>query len=119
MELTLNDVFADDTHAVSLVRLEAERPDRPGKHMDVKEANVFHLDAEGPRLRVLGRRGGPGGDQRVLDVRVMGGTHGSPHTPSFFAGEAEVGWASRAGKLPFGGEIAPLLDGRSRSRARR
>ena len=47
MQLTLNDVFADDTHAVSLVRLEADRPDRPGKHMDVKEANVFHLDDKG------------------------------------------------------------------------
>jgi NAD(P)-dependent dehydrogenase (short-subunit alcohol dehydrogenase family) len=47
MQLTLNEIFADDTHAVSLVRLQADRPDRPGKHMDVKEANVFHLDAEG------------------------------------------------------------------------
>jgi NAD(P)-dependent dehydrogenase (short-subunit alcohol dehydrogenase family)/ketosteroid isomerase-like protein len=47
MELTLNEIFADDTHAVSLVRLQADRPDRPGKHMDVKEANVFHLDDEG------------------------------------------------------------------------
>ena len=47
MRLTLNDVFADDTHAVSLVRLEADRPDKPERHMDVKEANVFHLDPEG------------------------------------------------------------------------
>ena len=47
MELTLNDVFADDTHAVSLVRLKAGRPDRPGQFMDVNEANVFHLDSEG------------------------------------------------------------------------
>jgi NAD(P)-dependent dehydrogenase (short-subunit alcohol dehydrogenase family) len=47
MQLTLNDVFADDTHAVSLVRLQADRPDKPGKHMDVKEANVFHLDEKG------------------------------------------------------------------------
>jgi enoyl-[acyl-carrier-protein] reductase (NADH) len=47
MELTLNEIFADDAHAVSLVRLQAGRPDRPSKHMDVKEANVFHLDPDG------------------------------------------------------------------------
>ena len=47
MELTLYDVFADDTHALSLVRLKAGRPDRPGQVMDVREANVFHLDSEG------------------------------------------------------------------------
>ena len=47
MNLALGDVFADDTHALSLVRLTADRPDRPDKHMDVKEANVFHLDDEG------------------------------------------------------------------------
>ncbi len=47
MRLDLNEVFADDAHAVSLVRLQAGRPDRPGAHMDVKEANVFHLDGEG------------------------------------------------------------------------
>jgi ketosteroid isomerase-like protein len=47
MQLDLNEVFADDTHAVSLVRLQADRPDKPGQHMDVREANVFHLDSEG------------------------------------------------------------------------
>jgi NAD(P)-dependent dehydrogenase (short-subunit alcohol dehydrogenase family) len=47
MNLALGDVFADDSHALSLVRLTADRPDRPDKHMDVKEANVFHLDDEG------------------------------------------------------------------------
>jgi NAD(P)-dependent dehydrogenase (short-subunit alcohol dehydrogenase family) len=47
MEMTLNDIFADDTHAVSLVRLKSGRPDRPGRIMDVAEANVFHLDPEG------------------------------------------------------------------------
>jgi NAD(P)-dependent dehydrogenase (short-subunit alcohol dehydrogenase family) len=47
LQLTLNEVFADDTHAVSLVRLTADRPDRPDKHMDEKEANVFHLDDKG------------------------------------------------------------------------
>jgi NAD(P)-dependent dehydrogenase (short-subunit alcohol dehydrogenase family) len=54
MQLTLNEVFADDTHALSLVRLEADRPDRPGKHMDVKEANVFHLDDKGQAYEFWG-----------------------------------------------------------------
>jgi NAD(P)-dependent dehydrogenase (short-subunit alcohol dehydrogenase family)/ketosteroid isomerase-like protein len=54
MALTLNDVFADATHAVSLVRLTAARPDKPGRHMDVKEANVFHLDAEGRAFEFWG-----------------------------------------------------------------
>jgi NAD(P)-dependent dehydrogenase (short-subunit alcohol dehydrogenase family)/ketosteroid isomerase-like protein len=54
MQLTLNEIFADDTHAVSLVRLTADRPDRPDKHMDVKEANVFHLDAEGRAIEFWG-----------------------------------------------------------------
>ena len=54
MELTLNDVFADDTHAVSLVRLVAGRPDKPGRQMDVKEANVFHLDADGRAFEFWG-----------------------------------------------------------------
>ncbi len=47
LQMDLRETFADDTHAVSLVRLQADRPDRPGKHMDVREANVFHLDSEG------------------------------------------------------------------------
>ncbi len=47
LQMHLGEVFADDTHAVSLVRLEADRPDRPGKHMDVREANVFHLNGDG------------------------------------------------------------------------
>jgi NAD(P)-dependent dehydrogenase (short-subunit alcohol dehydrogenase family) len=54
MNLTLNSVFADDTHAVSLVRLTADRPDKPGRHMDVKEANVFHLDPDGCALEFWG-----------------------------------------------------------------
>jgi NAD(P)-dependent dehydrogenase (short-subunit alcohol dehydrogenase family) len=54
MRLTLNDVFADDTHAVSLVRLEADRPDKPDRHMDVKEANVFHLDSDGKAFEFWG-----------------------------------------------------------------
>lgn len=54
MQLTLNEVFADATHALSLVRLTADRPDRPDKHMDVKEANVFHLDADGKAYEFWG-----------------------------------------------------------------
>jgi hypothetical protein len=54
MNLALNEVFADETHAISLVRLQADRPDRPGKHMDVKEANVFHLDADGQTFEFWG-----------------------------------------------------------------
>jgi NAD(P)-dependent dehydrogenase (short-subunit alcohol dehydrogenase family) len=54
MQLTLNEIFADDTHAVSLVRLEADRPDKPGAHMDVKEANVFHLDSDGKAYEFWG-----------------------------------------------------------------
>jgi len=54
MNLTLNAVFADATHAVSLVRLTADRPDKPGRHMDVKEANVFHLDPEGSTFEFWG-----------------------------------------------------------------
>jgi NAD(P)-dependent dehydrogenase (short-subunit alcohol dehydrogenase family) len=54
MQLDLNEVFADDRHAVSLVRLQADRPDRPDKHMDVKEANVFHLDEDGKAYEFWG-----------------------------------------------------------------
>ena len=54
MQLDLNEVFADDTHAVSLVRLQADRPDRPDRHMDVKEANVFHLDEKGQTYEFWG-----------------------------------------------------------------
>jgi hypothetical protein len=54
MQLTLGDVFADDTHALSLVRLTADRPDKPERHMDVKEANVFHLDSEGSAYEFWG-----------------------------------------------------------------
>lgn len=54
MRLTLNEVFADETHALSLVRLTADRPDKPDKHMDVREANVFHLDANGQTFEFWG-----------------------------------------------------------------
>jgi NAD(P)-dependent dehydrogenase (short-subunit alcohol dehydrogenase family)/ketosteroid isomerase-like protein len=54
MTLTLNEVFADDTHALSMVRLEADRPDKPGAHMDVREANVFHLNESGQAFEFWG-----------------------------------------------------------------
>jgi len=47
LDLTILEVFADDAHALSHVRLTADRPERPDKHMDVKEINLFHLDDEG------------------------------------------------------------------------
>ena len=47
LDLTILEVFADDAHALSHVRLTADRPERPDKHMDVKEINLFHLDGEG------------------------------------------------------------------------
>jgi hypothetical protein len=47
IRLDLNEGFADDAHAVSLVRLRAGRPDKPGALMDANEANVFHLDEHG------------------------------------------------------------------------
>ena len=40
-------VFDGTPHDAELVRLVAGRPDKPGRQMDVKEANVFHLDADG------------------------------------------------------------------------
>ena len=36
-----------DTHALSVVRLTAARPDRPDKTMDVSQANIVHLDNDG------------------------------------------------------------------------
>lgn len=43
----IHEVFADDTHAASFVRLTADRPDNPDKHMNVLEVNIFHLDRDG------------------------------------------------------------------------
>jgi hypothetical protein len=54
MQFHLNEVFADDRHALSLVRLTADRPDRPDKHMDEKEVNVFHLDENGQAYEFWG-----------------------------------------------------------------
>ena len=82
MELTL-ERRVRRRHARALARApQADRPDRPDRHMDVKEANVFHLDDERPGLRVLGRRRGPGGDQQLLDVEGVGETMRLPRAPS-------------------------------------
>jgi NAD(P)-dependent dehydrogenase (short-subunit alcohol dehydrogenase family) len=54
LQMTLYETFADETHAVSLVRLEADNPARPEKHMNAKEANVFHLDKDGKAFEFWG-----------------------------------------------------------------
>jgi ketosteroid isomerase-like protein len=54
MRIELTHVFADDRHGVSLVEISADRPDRPGRHMLLKEVNLFHLDAEGKALEFWG-----------------------------------------------------------------
>ena len=43
----IHEVYADDTHAASFVTLTADHPDHPDRHMNVKEVNIFHLDANG------------------------------------------------------------------------
>ena len=43
----IHEVYADDTHAASFVTLTADHPDHPDRHMNVKEVNIFHLDADG------------------------------------------------------------------------
>jgi hypothetical protein len=47
LQFVLHEVYADEKHAVSLVSLIADRPDKPDAHLDVREANVFHLDENG------------------------------------------------------------------------
>jgi quercetin dioxygenase-like cupin family protein len=54
IELHIREAYADDTHAVSLVRLTADRPNHPDKHMDVKECLVFHLTPEGKAYEFWG-----------------------------------------------------------------
>jgi quercetin dioxygenase-like cupin family protein len=54
LKLEILEAFADDTHAISLVRLTAERPGHPDKHMDVKECLVFHLTPEGKAYEFWG-----------------------------------------------------------------
>jgi ketosteroid isomerase-like protein len=54
MRIELGHVFADDRHALSLVEISADRPDHPGRHMDLKEVNLFHLDPAGRALEFWG-----------------------------------------------------------------
>jgi ketosteroid isomerase-like protein len=54
IHMDLHGVFADDTHALSFVAITADRPDKPGRHMDLKEVNLFHLDAEGRAFEFWG-----------------------------------------------------------------
>jgi hypothetical protein len=51
--------FADDTHALSFVELTAGRPDKPDRHMDLKEVNLFHLDADGKAFEFWGIQDDP------------------------------------------------------------
>jgi hypothetical protein len=51
--------FADDTHALSFVELTASRPDKPDRHMDLKEVNLFHLDADGKAFEFWGIQDDP------------------------------------------------------------
>jgi quercetin dioxygenase-like cupin family protein len=50
----IHEVYADDTHAASFVTLTADHPDHPDRHMNVKEVNIFHLDAEGRAFEFWG-----------------------------------------------------------------
>jgi ketosteroid isomerase-like protein len=54
IHMDLHGVFADDTHALSFVAITADRPDKPGRHMDLKEVNLFHLDADGRAFEFWG-----------------------------------------------------------------
>jgi ketosteroid isomerase-like protein len=54
IRMELHGVFADDTHALSFVTITADRPDKPGRHMDLKEVNLFHLDADGRAFEFWG-----------------------------------------------------------------
>jgi len=51
--------FADDTHALSFVELKAGRPDKPDRHMDLKEVNLFHLDPNGQAYEFWGIQDDP------------------------------------------------------------
>lgn len=64
LRFVLHETFADDSHAVSLVQLIADRPDQPDKHLDVKEANVFHLDETGRAYEFWGLAA----DQGAIDA---------------------------------------------------
>jgi quercetin dioxygenase-like cupin family protein len=47
LQVHLREVFADDTHALGISRLTADRPGHPDKHMDVWEVSLFHLGPDG------------------------------------------------------------------------
>jgi hypothetical protein len=51
--------FADETHALSFVELTAGRPDKPDRHMDLKEVNLFHLDENGQAYEFWGIQDDP------------------------------------------------------------
>jgi hypothetical protein len=51
--------FADDAHAVSFVRLTADHPQYPDRHMDFKEVNLFHLDENGQAYEFWGIQDDP------------------------------------------------------------
>ena len=51
--------FADDAHAVSFVRLTADHPQYPDRHMDFKEVNLFHLDDNGQAYEFWGLQDDP------------------------------------------------------------
>jgi ketosteroid isomerase-like protein len=54
IKMTLNGVFADDTHALSFVEITASRADKPERLLDLKEVNLFHLDADGRAFEFWG-----------------------------------------------------------------
>ena len=51
--------FADDAHALSFVRLTADHPQYPDRHMDFKEVNLFHLDPNGQAYEFWGVQDDP------------------------------------------------------------
>ena len=51
--------FADDAHAVSFVRLTADHPQYPDRHMDFKEVNLFHVDENGQAYEFWGIQDDP------------------------------------------------------------
>jgi hypothetical protein len=51
--------FADDAHAASFVRLTADHPQYPDRHMDFKEVNLFHLDENGQAYEFWGVQDDP------------------------------------------------------------
>jgi uncharacterized protein len=54
MRIELGHVFADERHGISLVTISADRPDVPGRHMELKEVNLFHLDGDGRAFEFWG-----------------------------------------------------------------